>query len=494
MRIRNLYLIAFLGLINIAMAQQPLSLYYLENVPQTTTINPAMVPRANGFFGVPGINSVYGGIYTDLLGHDFIQTVDGENVTPLKNNFDYAKLYDEIGDAANFTAYEIVAPFVFGFSGKKGYFTFTVNEKLNQSIALPKDFLSVIEKGIPVGTDLDFSPLALNGQYYREWSFGYSYNFMSKLRVGIHAKLLQGIAAIKTDINTFNFRVKSDDEGRHFSQEIDFDGTFYLSAPLSFETDENGTPKSPKMKDLGKMSDILNTAVFNFKNPGFAADIGVAYDYNSAWTFSGSVNDIGFIKWNGDLSTISANSSFTYDGVTIDGSRIEELGGVFEQFMDSTKSGLSTKLTDKGFSTGLAPKAYLGAQYHVNHYFSAGAVSRTMFAKNNFSQEFNVSANLNLYHVLTTTLNYTLAVNGANTIGFGFALRGGPLQFYMVADYLPYKYRSVSIRSDDGNGSTAEIPFTPEKIDNFNVMFGLNLLFGANGFRDEPMIDAYNEF
>ncbi len=484
----SLIFIVFILLGTALKAQNPLSLYYLENVPQTVSINPAMVPRAKSFFGIPGIGSVYMGINTDMFGPDMIQEYNGGYVTLTHAGYDYNKFYDRIGNAANFSAYETVAPIVIGFSGKKGYFTFSWTEKFTESMAIPKDFFSILDKGLPNGSHLDLSPFAVNAQWYRELSFGYSYNFMSMLRVGIHAKVLQGLAAVKTDFNKFDLNTGLK------KWDLDMDGTVYMSAPIEVYTDENGIPDSIVTPETD-MKTLIDKGVLNFSNPGFAVDLGAVYEYNNVWTFSASVNDLGFINWNGDLNSFSVNGQYSFTGLKFDKTNIDSVGKAVDDLIDTVKQSINLSHGNKGFSTGLGPKIYIGAKYNVNHYFSVGALSRTVFAKNNFRQEFNVSANINLYHVLTTTINYTLAINGANTIGFGLALRGGPIQFYIAMDYLPYSaYKNVKIESSDANGDPVTVPFVPTKLDNFNMMFGLNLIFGANGFRDEPMIDAYSEF
>lgn len=474
-------------------AQNPLSLYYLENIPQTSTINPAKTPRANAFFGVPVANSVYLRMNTDLFGPDLIQNSNGRYFTLLDSEFDYNLIYNRIGNEIDFSSNQSVSPLFMGFSGKKGYFTFAWTEKFTETINLPKDLLSAFpDRGFPVNTTIDFSSLALKAQYYRELSFGYSYNFMDKLRIGVHAKLLQGLAAIKTDIETMNIDLSYIDENNtHMKYDFEMDGNVYISGPISFETFDNGSISKPVMPSMD-MGSIMNSFVFNFKNPGIAFDLGANYEYNDAWTFSGSVNDLGFINWNGDLSTINLSSEFSFEGLKIEGLDPENSNDAVAGLVDSIKEKSNTNLKHLSFSSGLGPKVYLGAQYNVNHYFSAGGLSRTMFIKNNFTQEFNLSANLNLYRVLTTTLNYTLSTKGTSTIGFGFALRGGPLQMYLLADYIPVTYRSLEIQSD--NKSPMKIPIVPYKMDNFNLMFGLNILIGPNGFRNTPMIDAYNEY
>ncbi len=469
-------------------AQNPLSLYYLENVPQTMSINPAMVPRANAFFGIPGVNSIYAGIKTDLFGPDMIQEASGGHVTLTHSGYNYEPFYNHIGKAANFSSYQSIAPIYFGFSGKKGYFTFSWTEKVNESLAIPKDFFTIIDKGLPDGTHLDFSPLSVNAQYYRELSFGYSFKFMSKLRVGIHAKVLQGLVAMKTDIDKFDVKIGVD------KWLLDMNSTTYMSAPVSVSTDENGIPSIDSIPN--DMKTLIDKGLLNLSNPGFAIDFGAVYEHNEVWTFSASVNDLGFIRWGGDLNSFSADGQFLFDGLSIDANNIDSLRNAADEVIDSLKNAINLTHGNKGFRTGLGPKLYIGAQYDVNHYFSVGALSRTVFAKNDFRQEFNVSANLNLYHILSTSINYTFALNGANTIGLGLSLRGGPFQFYIALDYLPYSYyRNLTIENSDREvAEPTEVSFVPSRLDNFNIMFGINLIFGANGYRDKPMIDAYNEF
>jgi len=498
MKVSKIISLIFVSFISIQalLAQQPLTLYYLENVPQTMSVNPAMVPRANGYLGFPGISSLYLGINTDLLGSEWFQEYNGEPILPLRAEYDFKQLYNRLGKAGNMSVYLNYSPIQFGFSGKKGYFSFSWTERVSQSIAIPKDFFTLVDNGLPKNKALDFSPLAINAQYYRELSFGYSYKVMSKLRVGVHVKLLQGLGAAKTDLSTFS--LKSDTS----SLDIGLKGTVYVSAPIDVYTDENGIPDSIGNFD-SSMDNIIQKGVLNFSNPGLAADIGVVYEHNLAWTFSASLNDLGFIKWTGDVKSYTADGSYSSEGIELNGDQLnsDSINAQVEQIIDTLKSKVNLKQGTESFSTGLGPKLYVGARYNVNHYLSLGALSRTSFVKNDFQQEFNVSANLNLYHVLTTSINYTFALNGANSLGLGLALRGGPVQFYLAMDYIPLvwrPYKFINTETDD-NGNTSEkelakIPIAPQSIDNFNLVFGFNYLFGPNGFRDEPMIDAYEEF
>lgn len=477
-----------------AKAQNTLSLYYLENIPQNSLINPAMAPRANTFIGLPGISSLYFSTRSDILGPNFIQDMGNTGYILTQQEFDHEKYYNGIGKSGNLGLNQTYTPILFGFSGKRGYFTFGLTQKSTFGVNIPKSFFQMVKRGFENGGTLDFSPLGLNGSVYLEYMAGYSYQLTSQIRVGVHAKFLQGITSVKTDIQKFDLYSSTD------KWSVDMKGDIYMSAPLTVSLDENGIPSKVVLNEMTEVSDYLDATVLNFSNPGFAFDIGAVYDYNQDWTFSASLNDIGFINWNGNLHSFSANGNFSFEGLEIDASNMDSLDVIFEDLQDSLKNSVKYSYGNQGFSSGLGPQLYLGAQYHLNHYLSFGALSRTVFKKYDFQQEFNVSANLNLYHVLTTTFNYTVALSGANSLGFGLGLRGGPVQFYFLADYLPtsYRYYTIETEQTDQNGNvtvdkTNPIP-GPLSFESFNFMMGFNILIGANGFKDSPMIDAYSEF
>ncbi|MBI9068085.1 MAG: hypothetical protein JEZ09_12385 [Salinivirgaceae bacterium] len=460
-------------------AQSPLSLYYLENIPQSSFINPAMAPRANAFIGFPLINSVYTAFRSDLLGPNFVQEVGPKGYLLIQNQYDFDKLYRGIGKAANFGMNQSFTLLSFGFSGKKGYFTFGITEKISGAFNVPKSIFEMVESGFPNGGTLDFSPLGFNASYYREYMAGYSYQFTSKIRVGAHVKLLQGLFSAKTDLEKFDLYTSED------RWSVDMRGTVYTSAPLVVTLDENGVPTKVEQEEM-ETADYIDYGLLNFKNPGLAFDIGAVYDFSPDWTFSASLNDLGFIRWGSNLHSFSVNGRYQFEGFEVDISDIDNMDTVINEMVDSLENALNYGYGHKGFSSGLGPQLYMGAKYNLNYYLNFGVLSRTVFKKYDFQQEFNVSANVNLYHVLTTSINYTVAISGANSMGFGMGLRGGPMEFYMLLDYIPTSYRNYIVDSEKYPG--------PTSFESFNIMWGLNIMLGANGFKDTPMIDAYSEF
>jgi hypothetical protein len=375
-----------------------------------------------------------------------------------------------------------MAPLMFGFKTKHGYFTFSWTEKLGEELSVPRDVFNVMEEGYVEGTTYDFSLLGTESHYYREISLGYSFKWSKSLRVGLHAKFLQGLAAIKSDIKDINFMVGLDES------EISLNGNVYMSAPVYISYDDNGLPIVDSIPS--DLNSLLDKGVFNFSNPGFAVDIGAIYSLKK-FEFSVALNDAGFIAWNGeDHNRFYANGSYTFKTLG------DTLDQPIEDLIDSIKMAVNFSHEETPFKTAIAPKLYLGARYRFNQYFSMGFLSRTVFSRYITRQEFNFSANMNLYHLITASLNYTMTLKGINAIGAGAAIRLGPLQVYAAMDYVPDKISkntTIDLNINDVE-SQLKVPVIPDRFSDFNVMFGVNLLFGANGYHDKALIAPSSSF
>ena len=129
----------------------------------------------------------------------------------------------------------------------------------------------------------------------------------------------------------------------------------------------------------------------------------------------------------------------------------------------------------------LIPGVYLGAQYYLNNAISLGFVSRSLIQKQNFRQDFNASANIQPYSFVALNVNYSYRINGGNGIGSAVSFLMGPLQLYVVADYIPTRYANVIM---DGDEFTM-FPYQKE----LSVKLGLNLIFGRHGMRNRPSLD-----
>ena len=451
-------------------------LYYFENVPQTNYTNPAMLPRANAFFSLPGLSSIAVDFKSDIAAKDLLQKHNGIWVQPLDAAFDYSKFYKSFGKSASVNAGLAYAPIYFGFRTKKGYFTFSMQEKVNAKISLPKDMFRIAEKGFENGDVLDLKSLDAKLMAYHEISIGYARQIDEKLTVGVHFKPLFGIAATKMKYNSLSIK----NHGTSYNLKVD--GDIYSSVPyLTVTKDEDGYPDEVEMQDDLEGSDIASQITPDFSNFGVAFDLGAVYDFNSSFTFSAALNNLGYINWKKNLNSVSANGTYDFEGPDVAVTEVEDMDEAYEDIVDEIKDVMQVNTEEKSFKTGLSPELMLGAAYHVNHVIDLGFLSKSTFAKYNFRQEFVVTTNFNLYKALSANFGYNYEIKGTSDLGLGLALRGGPFQVYLMANHIPFYYDKIE---SDGDEFIA-----PTKAESFSLMLGVNFVLGKHGNKNKSMID-----
>ena len=453
--------------------QNLMGLYFMETIPQSQHLNPAFQPRANGFFALPSFNTI---TQSDMAFNDIFQENGTDWITPLSQQFDYSDLYHVIGDAANINQYWNVDLLGLGFRSGKDYFTFSLGIRSVMQSSIPSDLFKIAEMGFPDGERFDFSATRVKQAVFHQLAFGYSRHWNQHLTLGIKIKPLFGIVGGVTDINQFRLNTS------RTQWDLMVNGTIHTSAPLEVEEGAPGDfPESVEVKDL---SDDEETDYFtSLSNSGIAFDFGAEYQINNSWTFSVALNDLGFVKFKEDLNSLSFNGTYSFDGITVEGTDDDEIEQAFEDIGDSIKTIIDYDLSHENFNIPLTSSLYVGAAYQWTPAVSFGLLSGSTFQKNGFRQDFCLSANIQPYSFMALNLNYNKRIKGGNGMGMSTAFLFGPLQLFMAASYIPLRYAEVSFDDD-----VDSFPMAYRQKD-LNFSFGLNLIFGRNGYRDKPMLD-----
>jgi hypothetical protein len=455
-----------------AQVRQPHSLYFMNTIPQVSQMNPALQPRANVYVALP-VN-VNADLRLDLALKDVFQKQGNQWYTPVEQKYDYDKLYRSIGKKSTmFNAGLDLDIIGFGFRTGSGYFSFGLSEHVSVTTSLPSDLFKITEKGFPDGTSLDFSPLRTQALAYMQMRIGYSTRVTDRLTVGVNVKPLFGQAAVATKIDKFKLQT-----GKK-QWDLDAKGNIYSSLPIEeVVLDEDDKIDEIKFRD----SDDYKTNDYSFNNPGIAFDLGAVYQFDERLSASASLNNLGFISWKNDLNSVAFNGKYTFNGVKFDASSDDDFGDLFSNLGDSILDAMQYKVRHDRFKTALPPVLHLGAQYRLTNAISAGFLSRSVFWQKGMRQSFNLSLNLQPYSFVAFNLGATWQVKSAVYLGAGFTIFAGPLQIYLLSDYVPVYYSTVRI--DDGD----KFPF-PERQKTFTVRTGLNLVFGKHGYRNKPMLN-----
>ncbi|NJK93521.1 MAG: hypothetical protein HC905_00070 [Bacteroidales bacterium] len=166
--------------------QQNNSLYFMDRIPQSIQLNPALQPGCIVYLGVPGISGieVNGGNNALSLKNILIQNDDiGKLVTPFYSKEITRQTLDKLNKNNVFYAGSQIDIASFGFKIMDSYVSFLVADKVNVNTIIPKSLFEFIYDPIDVGKTFNIENLRINASYYREYSVGYSQKINNKLYV-----------------------------------------------------------------------------------------------------------------------------------------------------------------------------------------------------------------------------------------------------------------------------------------------------------------------
>ncbi|MDR0713397.1 MAG: DUF5723 family protein [Bacteroidales bacterium] len=476
MKLKNLSYLLFpvlLGAGATMHAQDPMSLYFMESIPQASRVNPAQRPRANVFIALPSINFSF---RSDLAVKDIFQQHGDKWYLPIEKQYDYGKLYKSIGRKATmFNTSVETGLWGFGFRTGKGYLTFSLSEHAVAAFALPSDLFKIPESGFPDNTTMDFSPMRIHAMAYKQLLVGYSRAINDKLTIGVNLKPIFGQVALTSDIRKFSLYTGISE------WKFDIEGDLYSSLPVTMTEDEDGKIKDVETQDDLEAGDYVKKYAL-FANPGFAIDLGASYKFTDRLSVSAALDNLGFISWKQDLNGAAVQGQYAFNGINYNTAE-DDFDEMMENLADSLENSVSFGVHHKKFKTTLTPSLYLGASYRLTPAISVSLLSRSMFWKKAFRQNFNLSLNLQPYSFVSFNIGVNTQIKGNTYFGTGFSLFLGPLQFYLLSDYLPVRYSTLTLDNND------KIPFVPERQKEVTFRTGLNLVFGKHGYVNRPMLE-----
>lgn len=468
------------------------SMYYMDNLPQASKLNPARMPNCNFYINLPNVSTK---IMTGLGPQHFL-TNDNVVKDTLRMPYYNEDLWDDFMDKLDdpiSLMLETEIGFGMGWRKNRGYYHFDISQRNMVGINLAKDMLTLNNLG--QGVIKDFSTMSMNASAFLQFGMGYAREINSDLSVGGKIKLLKGLMNANMVVN------KSDLYTSRQKWSFDADADVNLSFPVKFILDDEGQIEELDDSRLEEIGDDPVAYAKEFASPmtnlGLAVDLGVEYKLLPKLHLSASVIDLGKIWWNNDVSNIKAE---TKEKMEFDGISDEPIfydNDEFDQYItdlgDSLVNLLSYAVSGNNYSTGLAPKLYFGAEYFLTDAISLGVLSNTTFYRKQIMQSVMFSANANFYHFLTAGAHYGWNWGYANTAGATLGFNLFPLQIYIAADYLPIKYQKV-LTGDEIDLGFRKQDYVPVPI-NFNALsfqIGMNLKFGCKKRYNIPIYD--NEF
>lgn len=433
-------------------AQDGNTIYFMQNIPQSSFSNPALMPNCKFYLGLPGISSLQFNLDNSGFSYNDVFTRRADDSLIIDKDKLLASLSDK-----NKLSYDMSEQiFAMGFRAKRSYFSLSVNSKISANFNYTKDFMTFLLKGNAefIGKDIDLSGTKLEANTYSEIALGYAREFGKKFTFGLRLKYLVGAVnvyteksdiKIYTDPNTYDIRATSD-------------VLIHSSSPFDSLKSFDEQAKNIKWKNM-------------MDNNGFAFDFGGEFRLNKRWSFGASLIDLGSINWRSDLRdyrTKNPNQSFTFSGLDINeafkGGKLDQT--VIDNLIDSLKETVGIE-EYKGvyYKAPLKTKLYLSAFFALNSKNRFGFLMRNEFANEDVNTMFSVSYNTNIGRNFAITLSNTFVSGNMFNPGGGFTFNFGPIQLYLIGDHFSSVYAA--------------------DLKNVGLHFGMNLIFGKTkqGYR-----------
>ena len=449
--------------LSLSYGQQDLTLYYMDNVPQSLYLNPAFKPIGKVNIGLPGISSFYfDHINTTFTPNNLFETSNGATALTIDN------LKGKIGNNNYFGATIRVDLLSFGFKVGKNYFSFNATENAFGRMNLSRGFLELPLYGNADfdhhGGKIDMKNTGVNFTHYREFGFGWQRKINKKLSLGSKIKLLSGLSNAWTKTNTFNLQTNPDN--------------YNWTVTGQFEGRTSGFDSASPIN-----SDDIQGYLFNNKNKGVAIDLGGTYQLTKKINVNASIIDLGFIRWNSNNFNINTNdASFEFEGLNLteviyapDSIASDSLGALLNRLADAAENELGYSENNDAYTKMLMARIHLGGTYQLyegkNSEGKVGVLIQSEFYNRTLRPSLTLSYNQSLGRWLNASFAYSMINRGFNNLGVGVSLNLGPFQFYTAADNIFASW----LTAFQDNGETQFVyPTSSRKT---HIHAGINLTF-----------------
>ena len=456
-----------------ATAQTSQVLYFMD-LPQRTTLNPAMKPTGRTYVALPGISDISLRVDNNFLSlSDLFEDglISESSLTLLEGGPGVERFLDRLGsynyaDVRAGVKYLGVAWTIMDDLR----LSLDISARADIGIGFPGEFMRFAVRGNQdyMGQPLDFSSLRSEVRLYHEIAIGASRSITEQLRVGARALLLSGVASASLRNNGMTLTVNSDNTHTAVA-----DVALRISAPLSYIIEEDGAVHGIE-RDRSRLNSGSDLAgyMLPFSNPGLGIDLGAEYRFSDMFALSAALTNLGFIRWKRDRTDLSINSTFEFNGLTL--KDVYDDNVEFDDFLNWAIDSLQNVIElneSPGASTTFLPALFSAAfSYTPVSFFTAGVLSQTRFEGKRVHQSVTLSGNVSLGSTFGATMAYTLANRRYDNLGLGLTVRGGIVQYFLIVDNIPLRWTRVT-----SGGSSFRLP---EHWNIVHLRTGLNLVFG----------------
>jgi hypothetical protein len=426
-------------------AQQNSTLFLMQATPQANFVNPAVRNECKWMLGLPFISSLH-----LEFGNPSFSVMQVLNKQPDNTYlFDGNSVINHLGRTNYLNTEFHTNLFFLSFWKKDNFYTISVNEKADLFVTFPQDLFAIAWRGNSQfeGQHADLNRTGIFLNYRREYAFGIAKQVQDNVVLGIRIKLLFG------KLNTSVPTSKMDLYTSPFVYNLEFSNKWRLNTSLPMNVSVNPDNTLQDVTFNGNAKSIL----LNRSNVGLGFDVGFINYRDEKVTISGSILDLGLIRWTTNGTSFNQEGNYTYHGPLGDTTSLESYAQNLTRIL-KTEFGITA--IPKSYVSFLIPTYYLGATYNLKKDLNAGALLSGKISRYRVTTGVTLSLNKNFNHKAAVSLSWSYLYKSFANFGAGIKLGRSPLQFYAVSDNVLGLIKPLDTK-------------------NINLRFGLQLNFGC---------------
>ena len=442
-------LLSILALPAFTFAQDAYTMKFLPQLQQSQWGAAANETDAKISIGLPVISSTSVNLYnTGFTYHDLFHKVNDSTTAIHPGDF-IGKLKSN-----NFLCFGVSVSLLSFTYAKPDYsIGFSINDRADFQFRYNKNLFNLLwhGNGAFLGQNVDIGNFGVNAMWYREYALHGTRKY-KKWTFGASPKLLFG----KTNINTQSSSVS-----------LYTDPDFYaLTANANINVQTAGIQDSNDSKN--GTTPNAHDYIFNTKNKGLAIDLGAKYELNDKITIAGGINDLGYIRWQGQVHNYSSgNTSFTFNGFDAQSYLQGDSNFISsKQFTDSITHIVKFKETSDAYTTALPYELYAMGTYKLNDHHMFGLQINGQHFYKSMIYAATLCYQFQAGKHFTGALTYTAKRGTPFNIGGGIIARFAGMQWYFATD----------------NWWAAVKPLDSK---NVNLHMGINIVLGDKIHRNE---------
>ena len=414
-------------------AQQQLSFSFGET-PQNLMLNPGAETNFKSHYGIPVFSNLsFRAGFTGFTLADLF----------LNDSRDFNLKFEEVLNKIDSDDYININTVVEVLSAglridDKTYVSFGFYEELDLITYLPKDITELVYYGNEpfLNRPFSISELVMKVDMLGVLHAGMSRKVDEKLTIGGRLKIYSSSLNIETNNNSGTITATTNNTNI-IRQTLD-----NLDAEIrtSGITDSNGDANE-------SFNDVFSNTLLG-GNLGLGFDVGLTYHFSPQLEFTGSIIDVGFIKYSKNTRNFTAKGNYILDGINFEYNS-DDPSDYWEQLEEDFNANVPTEETENTYISWRPMKINAALKYsfgekrskfcytktHKQYYYNSigfqiHTIMRPLKPQFSFTSFYEKSFSKNTHTKFTHTINdYSAAIFGVAT-----SLRVGKLNIFGVLD------------------------------------------------------------